>query len=277
MSVSLDTVASVDRDIETYLRTQGEIFRAFREQDSDCISYGVLVDGRRWFVKHSQTPRGMASLERAQHVYRAVQHPALPRLHNAFETPGGLAIVLDWLPGEVLNSPAYRGAARRAAPDSPHARFRALPARRIVDALDTIYDVHVRLAEHAFIAVDFYDGCILYDFDSAQTHVMDLDEYRPGPFILEGERLPGSRRFMAPEEFERGAAIDAVTNVFTLGRTAFVLLGDGTEAAESWRGNEAMRRVALQATAPERSERYQTVQAYVAAWRAACATEPCAS
>ena len=38
----------------------------------------------------------------------------------------------------------------------------------------------------------------------------------------------GSSRFMAPEEFERGALIDERTNVFTMGRTAAVLLADGT-------------------------------------------------
>lgn len=41
-----------------------------------------------------------------------------------------------------------------------------------------------------------------------------------------GGLLPISLRFMAPEEFERGALIDERTTVFTMGRTAFVCLGD---------------------------------------------------
>ena len=87
--------------------------------------------------------------------------------------------------------------------------------------------------------------------------------------MLEADRLPGSRRFMAPEEWQRGAWIDQVTNVFTLGRTAFVLLGNGTPAESAWRGSPAMRSVALRATAPERAERYPSVSAFVQAWREA--------
>lgn len=99
-------------------------------------------------------------------------------------------------------------------------RFRSLPVPNILATLDTIYDAHVALTEHGFVASDFYDGCIIYDFDGAQTFLCDLDEYRPGPWKLERDRAYGSTRFMAPEEFRRGATIDHVTNVFNLGRAA---------------------------------------------------------
>lgn len=278
MSSALTEIGRIDIDIESYLQSQGEVFRAFREQDSGCVSYGVLAGGRRWLVKHSHDPQGIASLESARRLYAAMQHPALPRLHNAFETPGGLALVLDWLPGEVLyDYTARRGTTGRDAPDSPHARFRALPVDRILAALDTVYDAHMFLAERGFIAVDLYDGSIIYDFDAGRTYLCDLDEYRPGPFVLDADRLPGSRRFMAPEEWQRGATIDQATNVFTLGRIALELLGDGTGAPEAWRGSAAMLAVAVRATAPERDSRYPDVRAFVAAWRAACSNLPCAS
>lgn len=278
MSSALTEVSRIDIDIEPYLQSQGEIFRAFREQDSGCVSYGVLAEGRRWLVKHSQDPRGIASLESARRLYTAVQHPALPRLHNVFETPGGLALVLDWLLGEVLYDYTTRhGPVGRDAPDSPHARFRALPVDRILAALDTVYEAHAFLANRGFVAVDLYDGSIIYDFEAGRTYLCDLDEYRPGPFVLAADRLPGSRRFMAPEEWQRGATIDQVTNVFTLGRIALVLLGDGTDAPEAWRGNAAMLAVAVRATAPERDRRYPDVRAFVAAWRAACGDLRCAS
>jgi serine/threonine-protein kinase len=95
--------------------------------------------------------------------------------------------------------------------------------------------------------------------------------------VLDAARLPGSRRFMAPEEWQHGATIDQVTNVFTLGRTALVLLGDGTDTREAWRGNAAMHALAVRATAPERNRRYPDIHAFVAAWRAACSGQPCAS
>ena len=233
------------------------------------MSYGVLAGGRRWFVKHSDDPRGMASLRRAQVLHSKIQHQDLPRLRNTFETPGGLALVQDWVPGELLYYPTRSSAEQRCDPTFPPVRFRALPLARILDSLDTIYDIHLVLAEYGFIAVDFYDGCIIYDFEQSRTTLCDLDEYRDGPFTLETNRLPGSRRFMAPEEFQRGARIDQVTNVFTLGRTALLLLGDGTASLESWKGTDAMREVVVRATSSERARRHQSVREYVEDWRSA--------
>jgi serine/threonine-protein kinase len=43
-------------ETDPYLREVGEVFRAYREQDSGCVSYGVrLPDGKRWFVKEPTT------------------------------------------------------------------------------------------------------------------------------------------------------------------------------------------------------------------------------
>ena len=55
------------------------------------------------------------------------------------------------------------------------------------------------------MASDLYDGCIIYDFEGSRTFLCDLDEYRDGSFVLDMDRAYGSRRFMAPEEFRRGA------------------------------------------------------------------------
>jgi serine/threonine protein kinase, bacterial len=267
---SLTEVSRIDREIEAYLTEKGEIFRAFRRQDSGCISYGVDTGEQRWFVKYSQELGGIESLQRARKIYSTVRHPALPQIHNSFEIPHGLALVLDWLPGENLyDYTAARGLTARQDPSGPHARFRALPVRQILAALDTIYDAHLAIAESGFIAVDFYDGCILYDFQQARTHLCDLDEYRTGPFTNAAERLPGSRRFMAPEEFHRGARIDQATNVFTLARAALELLGDGSASLQSWRGSPAMLDVLARATQPEREGRCQSVADFVEGWRRA--------
>ena len=71
----------------------------------------------------------------------------------------------------------------------------------------------------------------------------------------------------APEELRCGAPIDQRTNVFTLGRTALVLLGDGTTQASAWRGSAAALDVVRQATAEDRDERHADMEAFVAAWR----------
>jgi len=119
-----------------------------------------------------------------------------------------------------------------------------------------------------FVAVDFYDGSVLYDFAGRQAHLIDLDEYRRGPFTLTEDRLPGSRRYMAPEESVRGALIDARTTVFNLGRAARLLL-DAGDRERAWRGTAAQYAVIARATAPDPADRYPTVAELNAAWHAA--------
>ena len=80
------------------------------------------------------------------------------------------------------------------------------------------------------------------------------------------------RRFMAPEEFQKGARIDERTNVFMLGRTAFVLLANNSDSQDDWKGNDALWHVAKKATNADKQLRCQSVQEFVSAWQAAIAT-----
>ncbi|MEU9120088.1 hypothetical protein AB0C96_09540 [Streptomyces sp. NPDC048506] len=96
----------------------------------------------------------------------------------------------------------------------------------------------------------------------------DLDEYRPGPFILEADRLPGSRRFMAPEEFTRGSTVDIRTTVFVLGRALRLLLDAGDDEQE-WRGSPPQLEIIERATASDPAYRFASVEALVQAWRGA--------
>jgi serine/threonine-protein kinase len=96
----------------------------------------------------------------------------------------------------------------------------------------------------------------------------DLDEYRPGPFTVEGERLPGSTRYMAPEEHRRGARIDERTTVYNLGRAIRLLLDAGDDE-RAWRGTPAQLAVVARATCEDPAGRYPAVAALADAWRAA--------
>lgn len=259
-------------DPERFLAAAGSIFRRFVGHDSGCTSLGVVDGGARYFVKYSTTPAAADSLRRAVAVNHALSHAALPPLRNVIHTPGGLMLIYDWADGELLRQQRTLDADGSQRTHNARDRFRALPAGQIIAVLNLIFDVHAQLADCGFIAVDFYDGCILYDFEQAKLHVCDLDEYRPGPFVLERDRLPGSTRFMAPEEFIRGSTIDQVTNVFTLGRTALILLGDGTTSLAAWKGSRAMHDVAVRATDPHRSRRYGSVRSFVDCWQSTTAT-----
>ncbi|MBT2472707.1 serine/threonine protein kinase [Streptomyces sp. ISL-66] len=255
--------------VDVALGAAGTVFRTFADQDSGCVSYGVEIDGERFFVKTAGTAGTVASLRRALAVHQVAAHSALIPIVHSFTTDDGLALVYPWAEGVVLYHPTRTRHGGRSHPDSPMARFRQLPLQKVHEALAVILDVHLVVADAGLVAVDFYDGCTLYDFETGTMRLCDLDGYRPGPFVLEAERLPGSTRYMAPEEFQRGAVIDQRTTVFNLGRLLRLLL-DGGDEEQDWRGTGAQLTVITTATAPNPTDRYPSVRDLAQAWSSAC-------
>jgi serine/threonine protein kinase len=259
-------VGSLDTDdVESYLAGIGEVFVVHRGHDSNNISAGVRVGGQPWFVKWATDQVAVGHLESAVRFHRAVTHPTIIGLRAWFRTRSGMVVVHDWADGEVINDPLVPGGKGRDHPASALSRIRCLPAAELVAAVDTILDAHMGVAEAGFVAVDFYDGCLIYDFEHHVLRLCDLDMYRPGPYVLAADRQYGSTRFMAPEEFVRGATIDERTTVFNLGRAAFVLMGRGDNAGEP------LFDVAHRATRPAPADRYQSVGELTHAWRLASA------
>jgi hypothetical protein len=260
-----------------YLRSVGTVFAEFGAltQDSGNVSYGVQIGAERYFVKTAGRPDDprrflnhaarVALLRNAVRLSESCHHYTLPRLFRVIESPSGPLLVYQWLDGELIGTPR----ARRDDPESAFQRFRRLPAATIQGRLDSVFDLHHELAGAGWIAVDFYDGSLIYDFKSGRLGIVDLDMYREGPFRNEMGRMFGSTRFMAPEEFELGALIDERTNVFVMGRTALVLLSDGTLNEDAFRGTRALFEVVARACEPERSRRYDSMAAFYSAWRTA--------
>jgi serine/threonine-protein kinase len=265
----------VDEEAAAFLPTAGAVFAVFDAQDSGNVSYGVRVGEERYFVKtagSAEDPRPLLRheervglLRNAVLLSRGACHPALPALYNVIESPEGPMLVYEWLDGELIGVPRQR----REDPGSSYQRFRRLPVATILRCLDTIYDLHEKLARQGWIACDFYDGCLIYDFGADRLGIVDLDTYHQGPFVNRMGRMFGSSRFMAPEEFELGAQIDERTTVFTMGRAAMIFLSDGTRDVAAFRGSRARLEVAARACEPDRAKRYDSVASFNTAWLAA--------
>jgi serine/threonine protein kinase len=273
----LDT-RQIDQPPATFLHAAGTVFAEFgaSTQDSGNVSYGIALDsGDRFFVKtagHADDPLPVlghadrvALLRNAVTLNRSCAHPTLPPLRNVIESPQGPLLVYDWVAGELLNV----SRTRRDDPASAYQRFRHLPAPTIERCLDNVFGLHAGLAAVGWIAVDFYDGCLIYEFNADQLHVVDLDMYRQGPFTNDMGRMFGSSRFMAPEEFEFGAVIDQRSNVYTMGRTALLFLSDGTLSPASFRGSGPRYEVARRACASDPADRFEGMASFYTAWLSA--------
>lgn len=250
--------------IEDALGPVEAVHAVFDEQDSGNLSWGITTARRRWFVKLATTPYALDGLIRAATLHNTVIHPAVLPVHEVLRSVHGTALVYPWIDGRLLYAPEKKRRKKRSAPG----RFRELPVARILDVLDAVFDAHCAIAASGFVSSDFYDGSLIYDFEAHAVALIDLDEYRRGPFELAADRALGSSRFMAPEEWRRGATIDQRTTVFHLARLASILLDEGDNTG-LFRGPEALHAVALNGQQPDPADRHPTVQGFTDAWRAA--------
>jgi len=262
----------------TWLQSLGTVFCVFDQQDSGNISFGIEKNDTKLFVKYagcrpmefSGNPRDAISrLIAAVPLYTTLEHPNLIRLVDHFETDDGYAVIFEWFNGVCLHSHwLFAGEAKHTHADSPFHKFRQLSIEKRLQSLDLIYGFHEYVESKGYVAVDFYDGSILYDFSVDLTKICDIDFYRLAPSVNDmGENFWGARRSKSPEQFILGAPIDARTNVFTMGAIAFGLLGGEMDHSFSkWEASRSLYEVALRAVRPEREERYRTIHEFKRVW-----------
>lgn len=262
--IPFPSLQRIESDPATFLSDHGEIFAVFdeRTQDSGNVSYGVEVDARRYFVKTAGRPdddrsyldhSGRVSILRnAVKLAESSNHRTLPKFHQIVESSSGPMLIYDWVEGQNVRNCLDR--------------VRRLSVSEVTHLVTEVYDLHRELAGLGWIANDFYDGAMIYDFHSHRVHVIDLDSYNVGPFTNSMGRMAGSSRFMAPEEFELGATIDERTTAFTMGRTAAVLMSDNSLGRGPFRGSDHQYEVMVRCCAEDPDDRFQTVADMYAAW-----------
>ena len=125
------------------------------------------------------------------------------------------------------------------------------------------------IASQNYVAIDFYDGSIMYDFENGKTTICDIDFFRKQPCSNDMGRMWGSSRFQAPEEFQLGAVIDEITNVYTVGATAFALLDEYNRTLDKWQLSDKLFEVVTKAVSDNRAERQQSIRQLREVWEAA--------
>ncbi|QGQ93820.1 serine/threonine protein kinase [Paenibacillus psychroresistens] len=279
ITIKLNNISFQLKELQNFdwLTRLGTVFCVFDQQDSGNISFGIQNGTTKRFVKfagastleYSGDPQeAIERLKQAIPVYEALNHPRIIKLVDHFEAAGGYALVFEWFEGECLHPHwSFPPPAKYNDPNSPFYRYRQLPVEQRLLSLNSIFSFHVDVEARGYVAVDFYDGSILYDFNSHTTMICDIDYYQQKPFINTMGRLWGSSRFMSPEEFELGASIDGVTNIFNMGAIAFGLIGGELDHAYSkWEAGKALYDVALKATEPKRNERYTSMADFYKYW-----------
>lgn len=297
VKITLDNVEFYLKEYHDFqwIHTYGTVFCVFDQTGSGCISMGVDNGIKRYFIKIAgantveaeiDSLESIRIMENAVKLYERLRHPNLIQLIEYFTVETMFAAVFEWAYGECLfdhwNFDYY---AENPHIKSPMVRYKELPAKKRLDSVHILFSFLIDTAENNYVAVDFYDGSIMYDFNTETTTICDIDFFREKPTINDmGEEFWGSKRLKAPEEYVLNAAIDERTNVFTLGALIFQTFGTFTEqeiklryvnkaflpcAREKWELDDATYFVARKAVSADRNERYGSIREFYEEWNKA--------
>lgn len=279
----------------TWLKRYGTAFWAVDETGSGCICIGMQKDGKKYFCKIAGvntleadvTPEDSVQiLKQAVAIYRDLEHPNLIKLVEAYDYEKFYVAVFEWSDGECLfdhwNFEKYQ---RNPLLISPKQRFGELPIYKKMKCVDVLFSFLQSVNERGYVAVDFYDGSIMYDFENDVTTICDIDLFKKAPVINDlGEDWFGTKRLKAPEEYKEESVIDERTNIFTLGALIFEFFGNYSPeeigkryrdnqflpcAYSDWQLNEASYQVAVKAVSLDREERYLTFEEFHEDWKKA--------
>lgn len=255
----------------------------FDQQDSGNLSFGCVdaQTNQRVFVKYAGArpphfegdPRhAIARLRHAVDVYSDLQpHEYLIPMESSFSTADGFALVFPWFEnGECLHTHwTYPSPSKYTDVRSPYYRFRQLSLDLRLEALDAIFTFHEHIDQRGYVAIDFYDGSVLYNLETNVLKICDIDFYAKIP-CRPSQPPWGSPRYLAPEEQKPEAALDHRTNVFRMGACAFGLLGAELDRSRScWDASEYAYAVALRAVASNPLDRQPNVEVFLSEWRQA--------
>jgi len=252
----------------SFINKYGRVFKVFDDQDSGNICFGTKNGEKRYFVKFAgaATARACVGIDEAQNnlktaatAYWDLAHPNLIKIIHSEEIGGGFAVVYDWVEAECMG---------RMYPMTRQ-KFMQMPLKSRIKVFEEILAFHAYVADRGYVAVDFYDGSVMYDFINENTIICDIDFYVKAPYKNSMGRLWGSGRFMSPEEFSLGAEIDEVTNVYAMGATAFALFSDYDRTPEAWSLNKRLYNVVKKAVSDERDHRQQSIKALINEWNMA--------
>ena len=249
----------------SFLSKYGKVFKVFDEQRSGNLCFGTEKDGHRYFVKfagaptvnyHGKPEEIIELLKATATTYQNLLHPDLIHIVGAEEIENGYAIIFEWTDAEC------------AGRDYPVSRekFMALPLPTRIKVFEDVMEFHAHVVEKGYVAIDFYDGSIMYDFKREKTIICDIDLYQKSPYVGWLGRW-GSAGFVSPEEITQGAIMDEITTVHTMGQTAFAIFTDSNRSPENWPLNNRLYDVVKRAVSHERDQRQQTIRQLIEEWR----------
>jgi len=251
-----------------FLKKYGRVIGVYDDQDSGNICFAIENQDGKLFVKFAgaQTVRyngdvqeAIQRLKASVPVYQAIKQKSLIKYITSEEAGQGFAMIFEWADGECMGR-MY---------EKSHEIIMNLPLDEKLHIYEDVIEFLADIAKLGYVAIDFYDGSILYDRSQKAVTICDIDFFRKSPTVNDMGRMWGSSRFMSPEEYKFGEPIDEISNVFTIGKMGFAIFTDSDLSLERWPLSAAAFHVLEKAASPDRRDRYASIAEFQKYWRKA--------
>jgi serine/threonine protein kinase len=250
----------------SFLKQFGDVFWILDTQSSGNLCFGVKNGNEKYFVKfagaktindHDLPPEDAVDrLKVAKLKYKEMAHPVLTRLIDSMEIGNGYALIFEWAEGEKIGyNDIYISD-----------RFYSMPIIKRIKAFEEILHFHAHVAKCGYVAIDFNCNNVIYDYETKKVKICDIDFYANQSYINGMGSIFGVKTLMSPEEYRCAGLIDEITNIYTMGATAFLLLSYGERSLEKWTLNEELFKVIQKAVNDKRKERQKSIEQLINEW-----------
>ena len=269
----------------SWLNNYGTVFSVIDETGSGCISFGVKKNNKKYFFKIAgaktvnaeiSEEKSIKLLKEAAVKYKDIKHENLIKLVDAFEYKEFYVVIYEYAEGECLFDHWNFDRYEKTKEITPMMKFKSLPVEKRLKVADKLFSFFESFIKAGYVAVDFYDSSIIYDFENNEVTFCDIDLFRKMLTVNDlGKDYFGTKRLKAPEENELGAVIDEQTSLFTLGAIIFDMFSNISNTQERYNKgcfipnkleefelNSNVYNVLLKATAYNRKDRYKTIKEF---------------
>ena len=275
----------------SWVNDYGIAFLVIDETGSGCISFGVQKDNKKYFIKIAGAKTVEAEISEQESIdllkdavekYKNIHHRNLIKYIDSFNINEFFAVIFEYADGECLfdhwNFEKYKNDSTLITPIQ---KFKKLEISKRLDVVYKLFSFFETFINAGYVAVDFYDSSIIYNFEKDEATFCDIDLFRKIPTKNDlGKDYYGTKRLKAPEENELGATIDELTNEFTLGAIIFDIFSNVSNNdkryeigmfipndLEEFELNDKTYNVLLKATNYYRNNRYTSIKEFEAEFR----------
>jgi serine/threonine-protein kinase len=175
----------------SWLNNYGKVFSVIDETGSGCISFGIEKNEKKYFFKIAGAKTVEAEISEEESIkllkdavikYKDIQHENLIKYIDSFDYKDFFIVIYEYANGECLfdhwNFNKYE---QNKKIETPVQKFKKLSIDKRLNVVNKLFSFFETVVENGYVAVDFYDSSIIYDFSNDNVTFCDIDLFRKMP------------------------------------------------------------------------------------------------